>query len=562
MRKHIFVVLALVFLVSFLFAQTEGEIARESARVSTFPYFEDFEDEFPPSGWQLYNFGAFVNNWQATDAVNHTPGGEFSASYPGEGDPPWQGGYLRMPVMEIPSEGCWMLSFWSYYTNAHLSGNGTNSVLISAASPDPNDNNYELVWSPVEISSGEWTYNTVDLTPWKGEEIWIAFRYYRIGLAHDWYLDDVMVTEGQLDFEGPQIWHRPLINTLRDDSPYPVEAYAYDPNGVWYLGVFYKVDGGNWIWSFMTQEYEDGVWQGEIPAQALGSQIEYVLVAFDILENSTYTQAWSFTVDDPNWLYYDSLSEVDWGGWEWYDWALGVIYTNPLYGTGTPLHINRVTGDFLYGDTVNLEIYGFDDLYLTNMQPLMDPLECVFNPQQWQEVNLTDVTVNTEYFMVVYSDIDAGNSFAFEQEHETDSQGTNRLRTDSGVYIDIREFGLFGYWMLRVEVQSGVGLAAPVLTISMGNDGPKLNWSAVPGADSYNIYSTNTPYLPSWDLLHNTSGLSHTVSSTNPCDFFRVTAVKADANKQPATPLPNYRTKPGLPEPPLPPDRLDPEQRK
>jgi hypothetical protein len=81
-------------------------------------------------------------------------------------------------------------------------------------------------------------------------------------------------------------------------------------------------------------------------------------------------------------------------------------------------------------------------------------------------------------------------------------------------YLDIDNF--------RLDLLPAV-LESPVVNISQNNGFISLDWSAVPGALSYVVYATSTPWIAdSWILLDMTDQLSYSVAISGDYGFYRV----------------------------------------
>jgi len=152
------------------------------------PFVEDFEGVgFPPKCWNIYDLDGGGTQWVVSSAQNHTPGGSKSAYHQwASGD---QDGWLVTPQIQLPEDLGINLSFWSF--NLYPGDYGENSVLISTGSGDPEDEEFELLWSPETVTQ-PWEETLIPLTDYAGEDVYIAFRYTGDN-AHGWYVDDVQV---------------------------------------------------------------------------------------------------------------------------------------------------------------------------------------------------------------------------------------------------------------------------------------------------------------------------------------------------------------------------------
>ncbi|MCK9292300.1 MAG: S8 family serine peptidase, partial [Bacteroidales bacterium] len=153
------------------------------------PYFEDFEAEFPPLGWTIYDVDGSPNvrTWEVSTAQNHTPGGNRSAFHNYGPSSQIEDGWLVTPKLALPANSGINLSFWNY--NTFPSWYEKNSVLISAGDGTPQTGNFVELWSPASITSA-WTETNIDLSVYAGQEVYIAFRYQGSN-AHAWHVDDV-----------------------------------------------------------------------------------------------------------------------------------------------------------------------------------------------------------------------------------------------------------------------------------------------------------------------------------------------------------------------------------
>ena len=152
------------------------------------PFVEDFEGVgFPPKCWNIYDLDGGGTQWVVSSAQNHTPGGSKSAYHQwASGD---QDGWLVTPQIQLPEDLDINLSFWSF--NLYPGDYGENSVLISTGSGDPEDEEFELLWSPETVTQ-PWEETLIPLTDYAGEDVYIAFRYTG-DYAHSWFVDDVQV---------------------------------------------------------------------------------------------------------------------------------------------------------------------------------------------------------------------------------------------------------------------------------------------------------------------------------------------------------------------------------
>jgi len=180
MRK----IMMVIFIMAFVFniaAADKG--SNKTTKDRSYNLLEEgFESgSCPPAGWRLYDAEGATENWYCWD-FSHD-GFYGMRSYPFYNSDAW----LVTPQLSVTAEG--ELSFWSWLAKPTLS-----TVLISTGSPDPADGDYELVLDMPDLGSG-WEEMTVDLTPFTGQEVYVAFRGRNMGSGlTDWTIDDVTVT--------------------------------------------------------------------------------------------------------------------------------------------------------------------------------------------------------------------------------------------------------------------------------------------------------------------------------------------------------------------------------
>ncbi len=155
---------------------------------------EGFEGAtFPPADWAVASTGAsgsagFQQGQSGTTGSHGDPhAGTYFAWHNDDNTSGDAIDWLVLPQIEVQG-GNMSLTFWarkyyqSYYTY--------HGVWVSTGSGDPADGDYvELE----EVEGGsDWAEVTIDLSPYQGQTIWLAFRY--VGDWQDeWYLDDVSV---------------------------------------------------------------------------------------------------------------------------------------------------------------------------------------------------------------------------------------------------------------------------------------------------------------------------------------------------------------------------------
>ncbi len=154
--------------------------------IESLPFVEHFEGGFPPKCWDTYSESDFGDNWRRIYGYNMSPNGYSCASheYGDLGD-----GWLITPQIELPTNHSSFLSFWTF--SEFIENYGRNYVLVSRGSSNPEDNDFEIIWSPDSVTE-EWEEIILSLDDYLGEIITIAFRYSGNN-AHSWYIDEVVV---------------------------------------------------------------------------------------------------------------------------------------------------------------------------------------------------------------------------------------------------------------------------------------------------------------------------------------------------------------------------------
>lgn len=161
-----------------------------------FPLNEDFESSSSiPSTWQVVTGDGATSTWTIsnTGEFNHTTGGNNSAQQ--NYDYSNLNNWLITPQVAVPSSGSIYMVFWSLNVDAEYYGK--NSVYISTGSSNPLSGDFVEVWSPASVGESTWEPASIDLSPYHGQNVYIAFVYAGM-FAHSWYIDDVKIDEMEL----------------------------------------------------------------------------------------------------------------------------------------------------------------------------------------------------------------------------------------------------------------------------------------------------------------------------------------------------------------------------
>ncbi|MCX7830982.1 MAG: choice-of-anchor J domain-containing protein, partial [Acidobacteria bacterium] len=150
---------------------------------------------FPPTGWNVYNIDGGGTTWVRTTARYYsTP----ACAYHNYSTAGMQDGWLVTPPIAL-GMGTNTLTFWEY--TAFPTYYYKHSALICTSNCLPPTAPFSN-WTEIAVFSGPtaaWRQQTVDLTAYQGQTVYIAFRYQGND-ADAWYIDDVRVT-----FPGPTL---------------------------------------------------------------------------------------------------------------------------------------------------------------------------------------------------------------------------------------------------------------------------------------------------------------------------------------------------------------------
>ncbi len=492
--------------------------------IDTFPWAEGFENPtFPPADWVVVDVDGGGTTWVENTILNYVHSGDKSAKH-GYSDlipDPGQNGWLITPAISLPMTGIFRLSWWNY--NNYPTWMVYNGVKVNTVN-DPAAPGWVQLWTQ-DSPAAAWSNAVIDISSYGGQIVYFAFNYQGYD-ADDWYIDDVSIFELLSDDIPPTITHLPLINTLRDDITHLVTADVVDDptwnNPIGGVNLYYSTDGGTTYNPPIPMVSTREGYSGYIPAQTLGTEVTYYIEAWDSEMNYGQTSEYSFWVDDPVWIFYDT-GGTGYIGFPDYDWGPLIYYENPLYGTGTPLKIlatdgalhNNTAGN---GDTAaNLHIYTDDGDDLVSIFNLA--VNFVHRTYTQFDLSAYNIEINTPWFWIGYQDLGTNRNFLYDATYD---YTTLYLMIGTDIYYSTSP----GEWCIGALVQSGVaGLEAPVASIAHVGGNSVISWEAVPGAASYNVYIAADPYAADpWTLLTNTAALSYTHTGTVSKEFFKVTA--------------------------------------
>ena len=158
---------------------------------ATTPYIYDFSDGFG-SCWTAYDADMSGDQycWRFTSGGSNA-GCLYHPSGP-SGEP--QTGWLFSPRVQLPSDNNNYTLRFKTWNIALESMDETHTAWIAVdktGSYSPDD--YTQIWQEPSFNS-EWSTYTVDLTPYKGHTVSIAFKYVGTS-AHTWFVDDFSITQ-------------------------------------------------------------------------------------------------------------------------------------------------------------------------------------------------------------------------------------------------------------------------------------------------------------------------------------------------------------------------------
>ncbi len=513
--------------------------------ITNFPWNEDFEDGiFPPVGWTVADVDAAGTYWTASNSQNHTTGGNTSAvhSYSTAVPAPGQDGWLITPPAAIPTSTYnVVLSWWNY--NVYPTWLVYNGVKVNTTN-DPVDPNWIELWSQDSAASA-WSNEVVNINAYQGQTVYFAFHYQGYN-ADDWFVDDVSIYELIVDLIPPTITHLPVINTPREDLQQMVVADIRDDatwnNLIGGANLYYSIDGGTTYSAAVNMvAYDDTTYYAYIPAQPLGTTVTYYMEAWDSENNMATTDEFSYGVNDPTWIWYDT-GGTTYLGYTATDYGPTVLFENPFYGTGNAMQLLATDGSSYYGNAANLQIWTYDGV--NDLVPYFaTPIPVTFGAQTYDTFDLStyNVQITDPYFFVSYLDVPMGNYILFDTTYD---YGTSFVFQGTTLYM----MGNAGSWSIGARVQTGIslGLDAPVVTIALTAGQPTLSWDAVTGANSYLVYGATDPYAADpWTLLDTVYTPGYTYTGTAAMEFFKVTAsdIAAPARgSEQATPLKKTQT--------------------
>ncbi len=365
-------------------------------------------------------------------------------------------------------------------------------------------------------------------------------RDYEIDPANDISGDDYYWSYPNIRFEfesptcdtiEPEISHFPVLNTPVTDQPYTVYATIVDDaewnSGIAQATLMYRTNESGFTAVPMTL-VRDG-YIAEIPAQALGTVVEYLIEAIDASPqaNMTITDTYRFEISDPFDLFYFTETNPNYIGSGTVEWGAASIFGNPLYDTGVALKLNAVEGASYYPTSGYLKLYEMDSE--GTLTSITSPIPITFNqgtvPQSFP---LESIQITSPYLMVMFQ-LPAVNYFPMDRSvyYPNNNYFYN---ASSGTLYELGVIGYEGVWKTTVTAETGEALVleAPVACIQRMGDDVLLSWEQVINANSYCIYATEQPAISgTWTLSGQTESMEYLFSGLAERMFFKVTASSA-----------------------------------
>jgi len=293
---------------------------------------ESFEGTFPPADWAIANIDGAGKTWEPFTATSTIPAHtgtkvalhNFGASgYAEEG-------LLITPCLAITASATENnLKFWD--SDKWPSDYLYHGVMVSTTDNLPGSFT-ELAAIPVATEAPAWGEHTIDLAAYKGQNIYLAFKYTGT-FADGWYVDDAKVTGATIVVPpdpNPPVAGTPTGTNAAVGSAMTVQTIVTDATGIASVVGHYKLAGqSTWTDFTMTaSKAVTGTYTGTIPAQAAP-------ITGKVKFTTTDTVTPANTGDSPEfdiaWANEPDTKWMEWG--ETYDTGSGVgLAANPWWG--------------------------------------------------------------------------------------------------------------------------------------------------------------------------------------------------------------------------------------
>ncbi|MDD2651119.1 MAG: choice-of-anchor J domain-containing protein, partial [Candidatus Cloacimonetes bacterium] len=156
--------------------------------VSSIFFAENFEGQFPPTGWTIIDQDGDGHNWMQWDYTPHA--GSYSAasgSYDNSAGVLYPDNWMITNQINFEAGRTHTMTFWvapqdPAYSQDHY------SVLVSTTNAQPAS--FTSIYTET-ITNTDWEQRTVNL-PFDGENVYIAFRHHD---CSDWYIMKIDMVE-------------------------------------------------------------------------------------------------------------------------------------------------------------------------------------------------------------------------------------------------------------------------------------------------------------------------------------------------------------------------------
>jgi hypothetical protein len=219
-------------LATFLFANTAiaqnpetMQTAETASRVAAFPWSENFNaSTFPPAEWSKVVVTGGSYTWARGSYGNDVHQGAGAALH----STAWSASedLLVTPPLEIPAEGDLTLKFWSRIGSpqGYSADLSYSEVMVSTTNTDAASFASVKKLSGTEVADS-WQELSVSLAAYRGQTIYIAFRYFTTATvpsyySHVWRLDDVKIAAAAPAIEAGAL----AFGTVYKNLPSPVTA--------------------------------------------------------------------------------------------------------------------------------------------------------------------------------------------------------------------------------------------------------------------------------------------------------------------------------------------------
>ena len=211
----------------------------ENSDIRTLPFNEGFENgETEWNCWTKVNTdgsGSF-STWERSGTGTSVPPctGNYCARHGYNGSTEQEGWLISPRIFLQPGRDNTTLTFKTY--EQYANDMQYEGVWISTSSTSTSA--FTEVWTQ-ESASAEWKTVNVDLKPYQGQDVYIAFKYAGLN-GHNWYIDDVNLTES---------WTPAGTSSVPYYQNF-AQATNQEPGYCWYiLDNDHSGEAKNWKWN-------------------------------------------------------------------------------------------------------------------------------------------------------------------------------------------------------------------------------------------------------------------------------------------------------------------------